>query len=43
MVWVFGWGGGKTLLEQSYAEAKTRAEKQKTRRADDQAAEAGIS
>jgi uncharacterized membrane protein YbhN (UPF0104 family) len=25
MVWVFGWGGGKALLEHSYAEARKRA------------------
>jgi uncharacterized membrane protein YbhN (UPF0104 family) len=29
MVWVFGWSGGKTLLEESYAEAKKRAEEQR--------------
>jgi uncharacterized membrane protein YbhN (UPF0104 family) len=33
MVWVFGWGGGKALLESSYAEAKRRAEEQKAARA----------
>lgn len=25
MVWVFGWGGGKALVEQSYGEAKKKA------------------
>ena len=25
MVWVFGWGGGRTLLTESYGEAKRRA------------------
>jgi uncharacterized membrane protein YbhN (UPF0104 family) len=34
MVWVFGWGGGKALVQESYAEAKRRAEEQKTRKAD---------
>ena len=29
MVWVFGWGGGKALLQESYAEAKRRAEEQR--------------
>jgi uncharacterized membrane protein YbhN (UPF0104 family) len=29
MVWVFGWGGGKALLQRSYAEAKERAAAQK--------------
>jgi uncharacterized membrane protein YbhN (UPF0104 family) len=29
MLWVFGWGGGKALLEHSYTEAKRRAEEQK--------------
>jgi uncharacterized membrane protein YbhN (UPF0104 family) len=32
MVWVFGWGGGKALLEQSYDEAKKRAAEQKAAR-----------
>jgi uncharacterized membrane protein YbhN (UPF0104 family) len=32
MVWVFGWGGGKALLEQSYKEAKERAAEQKAAR-----------
>jgi len=42
MVWVFGWGGGKALLEESYAEAKKRAEEQKAaRQAKRAAAEAG--
>jgi len=29
MLWVFGWGGGRSLLEESYADAKRRAEEQK--------------
>jgi uncharacterized membrane protein YbhN (UPF0104 family) len=29
MLWVFGWGGGRALLESSYADAKKRAEEQK--------------
>jgi uncharacterized membrane protein YbhN (UPF0104 family) len=29
VLWVFGWAGGKSLVEQSYAEAKERAAKQK--------------
>ena len=28
MVWVFGWGGGKNLVQQSYEEAKKKAEEQ---------------
>jgi len=38
MVWVFGWGGGKALIEQSYAEAKKRAEEQKAAHAAKKAA-----
>ena len=33
MVWVFGWGGGKNLLQQSYVEAKKKADEQKARKA----------
>ena len=33
MIWVFGWGGGKGLVEQSYEEAKRKAEEQKTKKA----------
>ena len=33
MIWVFGWGGGKALLEQSYGEAKKKAEEQKAKKA----------
>ncbi len=33
MIWVFGWGGGKNLVEQSYEEAKTKAAEQKARKA----------
>jgi uncharacterized membrane protein YbhN (UPF0104 family) len=29
MVWVFGWGGGKTLVTESYGEAKRRVAEQK--------------
>ena len=32
MVWVFGWGGGKTLLHRSYDDAKAKAEEQKASR-----------
>jgi uncharacterized membrane protein YbhN (UPF0104 family) len=44
MVWVFGWGGGKALLEKSYEEAKKRAHDQKAaREAKKAAAQAGSS
>jgi uncharacterized membrane protein YbhN (UPF0104 family) len=33
MVWVFGWGGGKSLVRQSYEEARKKAEEQRTRKA----------
>ena len=33
MIWVFGWGGGKTLVQQSYEEAKKKAEEQKGQKA----------
>ena len=33
MIWVFGWGGGKTLVQQSYEEAKRKAEEQKAKKA----------
>ncbi len=33
MIWVFGWGGGKTLVQQSYEEAKKKAEEQKAKKA----------
>jgi uncharacterized membrane protein YbhN (UPF0104 family) len=33
MVWVFGWGGGKALIQESYVEAKRRAEEQRAARA----------
>ena len=33
MIWVFGWGGGKTLMQQSYAEAKRKAAEQKAKKA----------
>jgi hypothetical protein len=32
MVWVFGWGGGKMLVEESYEEAKRRVAEQKAAR-----------
>jgi len=41
MVWVFGWGGGRALLESSYTEAKKRAEEQKAARAAKKAARQG--
>jgi uncharacterized membrane protein YbhN (UPF0104 family) len=33
VVWAFGWTGGKTLVEQSYADAKDKAAEQKAQRA----------
>jgi uncharacterized membrane protein YbhN (UPF0104 family) len=33
VVWAFGWSGGKTLVEQSYADAKEKASEQKAERA----------
>ena len=33
MIWVFGWGGGKTLVKESYEEAKAKAEEQKAKKA----------
>jgi uncharacterized membrane protein YbhN (UPF0104 family) len=33
VVWAFGWTGGKTLVEQSYADAKEKAAEQKAERA----------
>ncbi len=38
MIWVFGWGGGKDLLQRSYEEAKKKAEEQKARKAGSAAA-----
>ena len=38
MIWVFGWGGGRTLLEDSYAKAKKQAAAEKTARAAKRAA-----
>jgi uncharacterized membrane protein YbhN (UPF0104 family) len=32
VIWAFGWGGGKTLVQQSYAEAKETAAEQKAAR-----------
>jgi uncharacterized membrane protein YbhN (UPF0104 family) len=40
MVWVFGWGGGKALLSESYDEAKRRAATEKANRDAKKAAEA---
>jgi hypothetical protein len=33
VVWAFGWTGGKLLVEQSYADARTRVAEQKAQRA----------
>ena len=33
VVWVFGWSGGKTLIGQSYADAKDKVAEQKAQRA----------
>src|SRR3954468_10126222 len=33
VVWAFGWTGGKLLVEQSYTDAKVKAEEQKAQRA----------
>ena len=33
VVWVFGWSGGKTLIEESYADAKDKVAEQKEQRA----------
>jgi uncharacterized membrane protein YbhN (UPF0104 family) len=33
MIWVFGWGGGKSLVQQSYEEAKKKAAEQAAKRA----------
>jgi len=41
MIWVFGWGGGKALIGESYAEAKKRAAEQKAAHNAKKAAEAG--
>jgi hypothetical protein len=38
MMWVFGWGGGKSLVQGSYAEAKAKAEEQKAKKAAAEAA-----
>jgi uncharacterized membrane protein YbhN (UPF0104 family) len=38
MIWVFGWGGGKALVQQSYAEAKRKAAEQKAKKAAAEAA-----
>jgi uncharacterized membrane protein YbhN (UPF0104 family) len=33
VIWAFGWSGGKLLVEQSYTDAKIKAEQQKAQRA----------
>jgi hypothetical protein len=33
-VWVFGWTGGKELVESSYSDAKEKAAEQKAARAE---------
>ena len=38
VVWVFGWTGGKTLITESYSDAKVRVAEQKTARAEKKAA-----
>jgi hypothetical protein len=38
MVWVFGWGGGKALVGESYEKAKERAAEEKAARAAKKAA-----
>jgi hypothetical protein len=43
MIWVFGWGGGKALLEDSYTEAKKRAADEKAARAAKKAAKEAAS
>ena len=43
MLWVFGWGGGRALVSESYADAKRRvAEQQAAREAAKQGAGAGL-
>jgi hypothetical protein len=34
VIWAFGWTGVKLLVEQSYADAKRKAEEQKAQRAE---------
>jgi uncharacterized membrane protein YbhN (UPF0104 family) len=41
MIWVFGWGGGKNLVQQSYEEAKKKAAEQKAKKAAADAAKHG--
>jgi uncharacterized membrane protein YbhN (UPF0104 family) len=40
VVWAFGWTGGRTLVEGSYADAKTKVAEQRAQRAAKKAAEA---
>jgi hypothetical protein len=39
VVWAFGWTGGRTLVESSYADAKTKVAEQRAERAARKAAE----
>jgi uncharacterized membrane protein YbhN (UPF0104 family) len=41
VVWAFGWVGGRTLVEQSYADAKVKVSEQKAQRAATRAANRG--
>ena len=42
MIWVFGWGGGKNLVQGSYMEAKAKAEEQKAKKAAEAAQQHGL-
>jgi uncharacterized membrane protein YbhN (UPF0104 family) len=41
VIWAFGWAGGKTLVEESYADAKLKLAEQKEQRASKRAARRG--
>jgi hypothetical protein len=41
VIWAFGWVGGKTLVEESYADAKLKLAEQKEQRASKRAARCG--
>jgi hypothetical protein len=41
VIWAFGWVGGKTLVEESYADAKLKLAEQKEQRASKRAARRG--
>jgi uncharacterized membrane protein YbhN (UPF0104 family) len=41
VLWAFGWAGGRTLVEQSYADAKVKASEQKEQRSAKRAARRG--